>query len=90
MFSWLFEGGVGLEQNVFKAMDKLAEVLVPAAFRSVAPEGDNSEAPLEQAQASSNQFKLTVVTWGLALSEFWRMTPTEWVWLYEAKDREGE
>ena len=35
VFSWLFEGGEGEDQNVFKAMEVLTMILVPASARKV-------------------------------------------------------
>ena len=48
VFEWLYEG-VGEAQNVFRAMEKLAEILVPASARKVIertakPETGGSEA----------------------------------------------
>ena len=58
VFEWLFEGGDGLDQNVFKAMEKIAEVLVPAAARKiVSSKGGEAAAdvPLSKDQASSKR-----------------------------------
>ncbi len=44
----------------------------------------------KRAQLVKEAYLLTVGTWGIAPTEFWRMHPDEWWWLYESKIKPGE